>query len=162
MIKTLLNMVLGAVIFSVASAFAVVGTPPIPANGFGAVDGTWLNGLAGGQNELFQNGITAHAGGTQAACLVLTPGSQLYEVDTVANSGDSICLPFAVGGMDIQISNSGAQPMSVYGQSANNPLTSAADTINGTAGSSAYSVTNATNVQCFVAKNGAWKCVKGS
>lgn len=162
MIKTLLNMLCGAVIFSIASAFAVVGQPPIPATGFGMVDGAWLNGLAGGQNDLFQSGITAHAGGTQAACVSLTPGIQLFEIDTVANSGDSICLPFAAAGTDIQISNAGAQPMSIYGQSANNPITAAADTINGTAGSSAYSVTNANNVQCFVAKNGAWKCVKGS
>lgn len=161
--KTILNMLCGAFLCAlVGAALAVTGTPPIPSNGFGAVDGTWLNGLAGGQNELYQNGITAHAGGTQAACFGLQPGVQLYEVDTVATTADSVCLPFASAGADIQIRNAGANSMSIYGLATNNPLTAAADTINGTAGGTAYTVGANTNAACFVAKNGNWSCVKGS
>lgn len=162
MIKTVLNMLAGAFMCAaVGAAFAVVGTPPVPSNGFGAVDGTWLNGLAGGLNFTFQNGITAHAGGTQAACLSLTPGSYLYEIDTVASGNDSICLPFAAPGFNISIRNAGAQTLGIYGQSANNPVTAAADTINGTAGSSNYSMIANNSAECFVAKAGSWSCVQG-
>jgi hypothetical protein len=160
MIKNILNMLVGALICAaVGSAFAVVGTPPF--TGPGLVDGVWLNGLAGGLNFTTQSGITAHAGGTQAACLSLTPGAYLYEVDTVASGSDSICLPFAVPGFNISIRNAGAQTLAIYGQSANNALTAAADTINATAGSSAYTMIANNSAECFVAKAGSWSCVQG-
>lgn len=141
-------------------AHASIGTPPV--GGMGLTDSLWLNGLAGGQNYSYQYGITAHAGGTQAAAVVLNPGIYLYEVDTVASSGDSIALPQCVQGTQFFLSNAGANPVNVFGNPTVNALTAANDTINGTAGSSAYSVTNATNAFFFCAKNGAWKAVKGS
>lgn len=161
MLKTIFNMLIGALVAAaVGSAFAVVGTPPI--NGFATVDGNWLNGLAGGQNATFQSGIVAHAGGTQAACFNLPVGVYYMQIDTVATTGDSVCLPFAAAGTNVQIRNNGANTVNIFGQSANNPLTGAADTINGTAGSSAYSPTTQQSADCFVAKNGSWSCVKGS
>lgn len=163
MLKTLRDMLIGAfVAASVSAALAVVGQPPIPSNGPGLVDGTWLNGLAGGQNYTTQSGIVAHAGGTQAACTVLPAGIAQISVDTVATNGDSVCLPFAAAGMDIQIANNSSSTLNIYGQAANNPLTGAADTINATAGSTNYSPTTQQNVECYAAKNGAWRCMKGS
>ena len=95
MLKTILNMLAGALIAAgVSAAFAVTGLPPVP--GFQTPDGTWLLGLAGGQNYSYQYGITAHAGGGQAACQSLTPGAYLYEIDTVASGNDSICIPFGI------------------------------------------------------------------
>ncbi len=163
MIKTLLNMLAGAIVFAMGAALAITGTPPLPNINFALQDGQWLLGLAGGVNELYAANITAHAGGGQASCFALVPGTQLYEVDTVATSGDSICLPFAVPGMDIQIRNAAsANSMNVFGQTNSNALTGTADTINGTAGSSAYAVPSNNSVACFVAKAGVWSCVKGS
>jgi len=140
----------------VGAAFAVTGNPPV--NGFQTPDGTWLLGLAGGQNYTYQSGIVAHAGGTQAACLVLQTGIAFISVDTVASSGDSVCLPFAVAGSNIQVANNSGTTLNIYGQAANNLLTSAADTINGVAGSTAIAPTTQQAIECFAAKNGAWRC----
>lgn len=161
MLKTILNMLAGALIAaSVGAAVAVQGIAPV--NGFQTPDGTWLLGLAGGQNLTSQSGITAHAGGTQAACFVLPAGIALISVDTVASSGDSVCLPFAQSGTDIQIANNSATTLNIFGQAGNNPLTGAADTINNTAGSTNYSPTTQQNVECYSPKNGVWRCMKGS
>lgn len=162
MFKTILNMLAGALIFAGISAAFAVGVAPSVNSGFQTVEGRWLLGIVGGQNFAYQSNITAHAGGTQAACLSLTPGTYLYEVDTVTTTGDSICLPFAQQGTNLSIRNAGAQTLDIYGQTNNNPATAAADTINGTAGSTAYTIATNTNVECFVAKNGIWSCVKGN
>jgi len=164
MLKTITNFIAGALVASaVATAFAVTGNVPQP--GFQAVDGSWLLGLSGGTNFTYQSGITAHAGGGQTSCLSLNPGIALYQVDTVASGSDSVCIPFAVAGTDFQIRNNGAQALAIYGQAANNLLTGAADTINGTAGSSEYNSSTGlianNSIECFAAKNGAWSCVSG-
>jgi hypothetical protein len=161
MFKTICGFVLGAIVAaSIGAVMAATGQTPVP--GFQTPDGTWLLGIAGGQNFTYQYGITAHAGGTQAACTNLVPGIYLYEVDTVATTGDSVCLPFAIAGTNFSLRNAGTGTLDIYGQPNNNLATGAADTINGTAGSSAYTITNNTNVECFAAKSGVWSCVKGS
>ena len=165
MLKTALNMIVGAFLAaSIGAAFAVVGN--VPVNGYQTPDGTWLLGLAGGSNWTYQSGITAHAGGTQAACLSLTPGIYLYEVDTVASAHDSVCLPFAQQGSNFSIRNgASSNALAIYGQSNNNLLTAAADTINGTAGSTEYpsgGLSAGSSVECFAAKNGVWSCVHGN
>src|SRR5579883_2735548 len=121
-------------------AHASVGTQP--GSGMGLVDGVWLNGLAGGQNYAYQYGITAHAGGTQAACLSITPGAYLYEVDTVASGNDSICIPYAQAGTNL--------------------VTGSTDQINGSSNSTSYTLSTQNSVECFVAKPGSWSCVHGN
>jgi hypothetical protein len=165
MIKTMLNMLAGALVAaSVSLALAVTGQVPVP--GFQQIDGTWLLGLAGGQNYAYQYGITAHAGGGQAACQNLTPGSAIYQVDTVVSTNDSICLPFAIAGTDLNLRNNGASALAIYGQTNNNLLTAAVDTINGTAGSTEYpngsGLLAQNSMECFAAKNGSWSCVHGN
>ena len=163
MIKTLMTMLAGAIVFAVGAAFATVGTAPLFNTGYQLVDGQWLLGLASGSNYTVQYNIVAHAGGGQSACTPLPPGIAFYSVDTVVSNNDSVCLPFASAGTDIQIANNTAQTLGIYGLSANDPATGVADTINGTAGSSVYSsTTNQHNVECFVAKAGGWRCVAGN
>ena len=167
--KSIGNWVMGAVIFAGVSAAIAsnitggpVGVPPIPATGPGMVDGTWLNGLAGGQNFSYQSGIVAKAGGTQALATPLPIGIYLIEVDTVANTGDSVALPQCFQGSSLLIRNAGSGTLDVYGNVANNPLlsTATADTINAVAGSTAYTLTTNTNAIFFCAKNGAWSAGK--
>lgn len=142
-----------------ALAHAVVGNPP--GTGPALVDGVWLNGLAGGTNYSYQSGITAHAGGGQTAAFQLPAGINMFEVDTVASAADSIALPQCVAGTYIWLRNGTASTsMSVYGSPTANSLTAANDTINGTAGSSAYTIAGATNGVFFCAKNGAWSAGK--
>jgi hypothetical protein len=167
--KNFANWVMGAFIFAGVSAAIAsnitggpVGVPPIPATGPGMVDGTWLNGLAGGQNFSYQSGIVAKAGGTQALATPLPIGIYLIEVDTVATTGDSVALPQCFQGSSLLLRNAGAGTLDVYGNPSNNPLlaTAAADTINAVAGSTAYTLTTNTNAIFFCAKNGAWSAGK--
>jgi hypothetical protein len=163
MLKTITAMLFGAFMSAaVGGAFALVGIQPLPNGAEALINQQWLYNLAAGNNWTYQNTITAHAGGTQAACLNLPTAAFLTQVSTVASSGDSVCLPFAVAGDSAMIANSGANPLSIYAQAGTNGLTATTDTINGTTNTSAYSVTNATNAICFVPKNGSWYCIKGS
>jgi hypothetical protein len=141
-------------------AHATVGVPPIPATGPGLVDGTWLNGLAGGSNFAYQSGITAHAGGTQAAAFQLLPGVALFQISTVATTGDSVALPECVQGTWLMIANAGTGTLDVYGSPITNGASGTLDTINATAGTSAYTLATNTNAIFFCPKNGAWAAGK--
>lgn len=161
MLKTIFNMLVGAfVAASITAAIAVVGQ--VPGSGPQLIDGQWLNFLSAGQNQLFQNGITAHSGGTQAACLILNNASWLYEVDTVAAGNDSICLPYAQAGSTLSIRNAGANVLNFFPQNTNNPATAAADTINGQTNTTTFVLTNNWVTDCFSAKNGNWSCARGN
>jgi hypothetical protein len=160
MIKTIVNMLVGAFVAAlVSAAFAVTGQPPV--QGFQTPDGTWLLGLSGGQNQSYEFAITAKAGGTQTTCTNIAPGIYLNQVDTVASGNDSICLPFAVAGTNIQIRNNGAQTMAIFAQSGTNLLTASTDTINNASNASSYTVVAQNSADCFAAKNGSWSCVQG-
>lgn len=161
MFRTLSAFVCGALISAaVGTAFALTGQTPV--NGFGAVDGTWLNGLAGGTNYTYQYGITAHAGGGQSGALVLPALMNMIEVDTVATTGDSVALPYAIQGTNFYLRNAGGATLDIYANPGTNLATGSTDTINGSSNSSAYAVSNNTNAVCFAAKNGVWSCIKGS
>lgn len=159
MLKTISNMLVGAFIAAmVSAAIAVTGTPP--GTSFALQDGVWLNGLAGGLNRAYASGITAHAGGTQAAAFPLPPGIALIEVTTVASSADSVLAPQCLQGAEFKVYNASATTLNIYGQVAVNPVTGVADTINGTAGSTAYQLTTKQAAEFFCSKNGAWAAIK--
>lgn len=95
-----------------------------------ATAGNWYTeGLATGfggpglQTASFNANITAFAGGGQASATPLS--NMINRVATVGTSGDSVKLPVSAAGLTIQVSNSGANPMQVYG--------AGTDTINGVA-----------------------------
>lgn len=160
MIKTILNFLAGALVAaSVSFALAVTGQPPV--QGFQTPDGTWLLGLAGGQNQSYQFGIVAKASGTQTTCTNLAPGIYLNQVDTVASGNDSVCLPFAIAGTNLQVRNNGAQTMAIFAQSGTNIATATTDQINNASNSSSYTVVAQNSADCFSAKNGSWSCVQG-
>lgn len=154
--KKLIGLFVGLFVATTVAAFAASGTPPTPATGFGTVDGTWLNGLAGGQNESYVSGIKA-AGTTQATCTSLPAGIALIEIDTVgASSG--VCLPTCLQGTELSTFNSINQTLTFYPAIANNQALSPAaqDTING---GTSFSSTGASGgvVNFFMcAKNGVW------
>jgi hypothetical protein len=122
----------------------------------GLIDGTWLIGLAGGQNQLSVNGLTAHSGGGQASALPIPPGIYMVEFDTVAAGGDSAGLPFAGStGVEIAVINNTANSMNVFANPGTNPATGAADTLNGGAGT-ALAVTAHSVGFIACAKLGVW------
>lgn len=131
MLKTAMNMLIGALITAaVSTAFAVTGNVPLP--GFQAVDGTWLLGLSGGTNYTYQYGITATGSTAQVGAAQLPANVYLVEVDTTP-SGGSVTVPTCVPGTQFILYNNGAQTLNIYPALANNPATSAQDTINNNA-----------------------------
>ena len=128
-----------------------VGTPP--GTGPQLVDGVWLSGLAGGQNNLYVYGLTA-AGTTQATAAQIPAGCYLIEFDTVA-SGAGGALPFAVPGTDMLIYNNGANTLTVYPNATNNSLVSPAaqDTINN---GTSVTITSHNSQSFSCAKAGIW------
>lgn len=153
MIKTFGNMCVGAFLTFAAmfavSAIALVGTPPDL--GPGLVDGAWLRGLAAGQNQTYQSGITA-AGTTQATGTALPNAINFSSVDTVAAS-TGVNLPPCVPGTDLAVYNNGANTLTIYPAVANNTLTGIQDTINATTSITAASHTSR---YFFCPKAGIW------
>lgn len=88
-------------------------------------------------------GITATASGNQTTATLLPDGCN--EITTVANSGDSVKLPPAVGGMTVFVANQGANPCQVFG--------SGIDTINNVATATGVSLTNGKNAVFFCIKS---------
>lgn len=152
MFKSILNFLAGALVAAaVSAAFAVTGQPPV--NGFQTPDGTWLLGLAGGQNRSYQFGITA-AGTTQATATALPAGIALLEVDTAASS-TGVNLPSCLQGTIVALYNNGANTLAVFPAVANNPVTAAQDTINSGTSLSGGMATHTAEI-FFCAKNGIW------
>lgn len=135
-------------------AIALTGTPP--GTGPALVDGLWLQGLSSGTNNTYVSGIKA-AGTTQATATQLAAGIYFTEIDTVpASSG--VALPEAVAGTELLISNTTSTTIVLYPAIANNGLTAAQDTINGSTSLSVTGVSGGTVSDCFSAKNGVWMC----
>lgn len=123
-------------------------------------DGTWLIGLAQGLNRGVAFGVTAHAGGGQAAAQAMPTTSELTQVDTVATASDSIALPFAVAGTIDFVFNNGANTLAVFAQSGTNLLTGATDTINQLANATSFTLTAGQSAVFFCCKNGKWAAIK--
>lgn len=65
---------------------------------------------------LLETGLTAHAGGTQAAALALSATVFVHKVDTVTSGNDSVRLPVSVAGQThIVINNAASNSLQVYG-----------------------------------------------
>lgn len=135
---------------------------PLPAVN-GPYLGDQLNNLYAITNAYIQgSGHGLHAGlsvsqtATQAACTQLD-SNVFQEVKTSAGTG-SVCLPAAVSGKFIFIGNAAGQTIDLFG-SATPFVSGTQDTINGTAGTSAYTgVTTGKSAICWAPANGAWYC----
>jgi len=93
------------------------------------------------------DGLTAHAGGGQAAATPLT--AQSNGVSTVATIADSVLLPPSVPGLSIAVTNESANSLDVY--------PAAGEAINALGANGAYALAAATTVvfRCYTA--GAWR-----
>lgn len=137
-------------------------TQGIPADsGFALQDSPFVNGIASGQNGSSQV-ITAFAGGGQASAKGISPAALLVQIGTVATAGDSVALPFAVKGTYLLAFNSTATSANIFGKVAVNKLTGVIDTINGTAGSTAYAIAGGISVLFFAPANGIWAALKSA
>ncbi len=130
-----------------------VGTQP--GNGPQLIDGTWVNGLAGGQNQTYQSGLTANNAASQSTATSIPAGIAIVEVDTSVANG-SLVLPFANAGTEFALNNNTANSLDVYAQPGTNAATSSLDTINSLSNTTAFSA-GANAITVFMcAKNGKW------
>lgn len=136
---------------AITAALAATGQPPTPYGGPALQDSQWILGLSYGVNYSYQSGITA-AGTTQATATPLPNNIFLVEIDTVAGS-TGVTLPSCIPGTQLQIYNNGSSTLTIYPAVANNPLTSAQDTINNT---TSLSLTAHTATSPACAKAGVW------
>lgn len=129
-----------------------VGIPP--GTGPQLVDGVWLQGIANGQNESYQSGISA-AGTTQANATQLPSGIALIEVDT-ASANQGLALPPAFAGTEVGVFVSVNATVKFYPTVPNNPLTGSQDTINGGSSLTVTGAAGGTVTWFACAKNGVW------
>lgn len=108
----------------------------------------------------FSAGLTAAGASSQTGSLALVnPFNQV--TSSAASAG--VTLPTATGGRSVVIFNGAAAGivLSIFGS--NSPFTAGTnDTINGTAGSTAYLLTQGSTAACMAVANGAWACHRGN
>jgi hypothetical protein len=170
MVKNFLVGALGGLVaFVLLAASLAVGSPttlPLPGvNGPSLGDPTTnlysLTFAYGTQTGLFSSDVTTidqtsgQANCTQIGNSAIT--SSLHRLKTSAGTG-YICLPTAIAGRVIYFGNATGQTIDIY-SSAASYTSGTADTINGTAGSTAYTgLTTGKNAVCFTPVNGVWYC----
>jgi len=164
--KTLRDMLVGAVLtfsamFSV-SAFATLVLPGVQGPSLGDQN-TNIYTITQAINLLNQAGFsaaqTSGVANAQATCLNLS--NPLNQITSNVSTG-SVCLPAAIAGRIVFITNTTANQINLFGS--NTPQTvGTQDTINGTAGSTANTTvlpaaaTNKVSI-CISPANGAWNC----
>lgn len=114
--------VFGAGTDTINGVATATGVPHLPNSAviyYCAVAGLWqAQSLPFGYSAAFPTfsaatSLTAHAGGGQASALQLA--AFINNVTTVATAADSVKLPASAVGMEITVTNSGANTMQVYG-----------------------------------------------
>lgn len=96
----------------------------------------------------FQGSITALAGGTRTANTPVL-NAAFNEVTVCATDNDSVVLPVAKVGLRVEVTNSGAASLQIFGNGT--------DTINATAGSVGVALAAAAAALFICTKNGVWK-----
>ena len=121
-------------------------TSPVPfQSGFRLIDGDALNRQLG-QTSSSETAIVATAGGGQANAYQLSAANN--KVATVATTADSVKLPPAKAGLEVQIRNSGANSMQVFGVSP--------DTINAVATGTGVAQAAGLSASYFCPADGEW------
>jgi hypothetical protein len=119
------------------------------------VAGSWdVEGAGTGYSGSLQtvsntNGIVAHAGGGQALATPLT--TMLNRITTVATIADSVVLPAAVPGLQIQVANAAANSCNVF--------PAGADQINALGASAAFALAGAKTAQFSCNSAGQWHSI---
>lgn len=117
----------------------------------GSVTASALLKLAG-----IETGLTAHAGGTQAAALGLSATKSIHNVTIVGSANDSVVLPAATGSGTVHwVKNSAAaNSMQLFGLSA--------DTIDGVTAATGVAVAAGKSRICLDFASGTWLSILGA
>jgi hypothetical protein len=103
-----------------------------------------------------ETGLTAHAGGTQAAALALSTSKSAHEITTVGTAADSVKLPAATGSGAIHwVKNSAAaNSLQLFG--------SGTDTIDGVATGTGVTIAAGKGRVCIDIAAGSWFSILGA
>jgi hypothetical protein len=129
----------------------VYGKPFFPSTGPYLFAGSFIQTLLA---RVFQGGlssrdtITARAGGLQPLATQLI--ASFNNVTVCATGGDSVALPKAIQGSEVVVFNNGVASMNVFAK------VGSGDTINGTAGTTAFAHANAKRVTYTCVTTGKW------
>ncbi len=157
-------VMLGAVAMAATSAYWGGNTP--------GTTGPWLGDANFNIASLWQAYVTgsgvnatpvisASQTTTQAGCTQLN-SDMMQNVTTSASTG-AVCLPPAVAGKMVYIGNSTGQTIDLFSSATPGVPGGATDTINTTAGTSAYTgLTTHKVADCVAVAAGAWFCSSGS
>ncbi len=122
-------------------------TPKIFAGGFRMLDTTVLNSILANPQYSTEDGITATAGGTQAAGYVLL--ATLNRITTVASAADSLRLPPSKPGLMVVVVNDAASnALQIYGHTTS--------TINDVATATGISIPAKTTAVFYCTLAGKW------
>lgn len=134
---------------------------PTPDTGLRLTDWFALQQAITFDNQVGFATVTNAVANTQASCTALVfPMNNITTATTQANA--SFCLPTATAGREVYIGNGSGVTINIFGS--NTPFVAGTqDTINTTAGSTAYTSTTTTkNANCFAPANGTWFCTAGN
>lgn len=124
----------------------------IPTGDQQLIDGRFVNGITQGQNNVYQNGITA-IGSSQATSVQLANLVAFLEIDT-SSASTGAAMPQALAGVTVTVINNTGNNITLYPAILNNPVTSAQDTFNNAATSYTLNAHTAQGFTC--GKNGLW------
>jgi len=164
----LTGAVLGSLLLASAAVWAVPTTLPLP-----AIPGPYLGDFGNNLYTLTQNYLAGSGHGAvnlgsvsqtsgQANCTQIGVSGQndstLFQVTTSASTG-YVCLPTAIAGRVVYISNATTQTINLY----SNPVSytsGTADKINNVAGNTAYlnGIATLHTTICVAPTNGNWFC----
>lgn len=107
-------------------------------------------------SDTVETGVTAHAGGTQAAALALDATKTVHNVIVVGTAADSVKLPLAIGsGIQHWIKNSdAAESLQLFG--------SGTDTIDGIATATGVAIANGKSRLVVDIAVGKWVSLLGA
>lgn len=122
----------------------------------GSIGGVNLTGSGLFKLSGIETGLTAHAGGTQAAALALSATKSIHNITTVGTAADSVVLPASTGGGAVHwVKNSAAaNSLQLFGLSA--------DTIDGVTAATGVAVAAGKSRICLDFAAGTWLSILGA
>ena len=112
-------------------------------------DGLNTGFIGGFPTQSYQNTITAHSGGGQPSGTPIT--AVINRVTVVAVANDSVTLPVAAGGIQIQITNAASNSLNIFPASG--------DQINTLGVNAAFALVGGKSVSIFATVTGQWHTI---
>jgi hypothetical protein len=145
-----------------AQTLPLPGTPGPSLGDFNTNLYTLTKGVEAGSTVGVGNALSVSQTSGQSNCTQLGTVNMVHNVATSAGTG-YVCLPAAIPGFFKVVLNQTGQTIDIYGgASPNQYVPGTQDTINGTAGNTAFALGSHQQAVCIVGTGGAWNCSAAS